>query len=45
MLNFLQVTGPKFEDLSINLTALDMDALYESIIRHIAEEVIVVQGG
>lgn len=32
MLNFLQVTEPKLEDLSISLTALDMDALYESIL-------------
>ena len=34
----------KPEDLSINLTALDMDALYESIVRQIAGEAITVQG-
>ena len=34
----------KPEDLSINLNALDMDALYESIVRQIAGEAIAVQG-
>lgn len=34
----------KPEDLSINLTALDMDTLYESIVRQIAGEAITVQG-
>ena len=33
------------EDLSLNLTALDMDALYESIVRQIAEDAIVAPQG
>lgn len=32
MLNFLQLTERKLEDMSISLTALDMDAFYESIL-------------
>ena len=35
----------KPEDLSLNLTALDMDALYESIVRQIAGDAIVIPQG
>ena len=35
-----QMEWSKSEDLSLNLTALDMDALYESIVRQIAGDAI-----